>query len=109
MSYFFDVENREAKKVAPGVRIRTFWADQMLLSVVDVAAGAAVPMHNHPHEQAGTVINGRLQMTIAGETRWLEPGDTYIIPGGIDHMVLAGDEPARVLDVFSPVREAYQY
>jgi quercetin dioxygenase-like cupin family protein len=66
-------------------------------------------MHNHPHEQAGTIISGRLQMTIAGETRWLEPGDTYIIPGGVDHMAVTGDESARVLDIFSPVREAYQY
>jgi quercetin dioxygenase-like cupin family protein len=48
-------------------------------------------------------------MTIAGETRWLEPGDTYIIPGGVDHMAVTGDEPCRALDVFSPVREAYQY
>jgi quercetin dioxygenase-like cupin family protein len=109
MDYFCDVENREAKEVAPGVQIRTFWADQMLLSLVDLAANATVPMHNHPHEQAGTVLNGRLKMTIAGETRWLEPGDTYIIPGGVDHMAVTGDEPCRALDVFSPVRDAYQY
>ena len=109
MSYFCDVENRESKEVAPGVRIRTFWADKMLLSLVDLDARAVVPLHNHPHEQAGTVVNGRLQMTIADETRWLEVGDTYIISGGVEHMAAAGDEPCRVLDVFSPVREAYQY
>lgn len=109
MNYFCDVENREVKEVAPGVQIRTFWANQIMLSMVDIEANATVPMHNHPHEQAGTVLNGRLQMTIAGEIRWLELGDTYIIPGGVDHMALTGDEPARVLDIFSPVREAYQY
>lgn len=109
MNYFCDVENREAKEVAPGVRIRTFWAEQMLLSVVDLDARAVVPPHSHPHEQAGTVLNGRLQMTIADETRWLEVGDTYLIPGGVEHMAAAGDDSVRVLDVFSPVREAYQY
>ena len=109
MNYYCDVENREAKEIVPGVRIRTFWANEMLLSMVDIDAHAVVPMHNHPHEQAGTIISGRLQMTIDGEARWLEPGDSYIIPGGVDHKAVAGDEPARALDVFSPVREEYQY
>jgi len=109
VNYYCDVENREAKEIVPGVRIRTFWANEMLLSMVDIDAHAVVPMHNHPHEQAGTIISGRLQMTIDGEARWLEPGDSYIIPGGVDHKAVAGDEPARALDVFSPVREEYQY
>jgi quercetin dioxygenase-like cupin family protein len=109
VNYYCDVENREAKEIVPGVRIRTFWAKEMLLSMVDIDAHAVVPMHNHPHEQAGTIISGRLQMTIDGEARWLEPGDSYIIPGGVDHKAVAGDEPARALDIFSPVREEYQY
>jgi quercetin dioxygenase-like cupin family protein len=109
MNYFCDLENREAREIVPGVRIRTFWANQMLLSMVELDAHAGVPTHNHPHEQAGVIISGRLQMTIDGEARWLEPGDSYIIPGGVDHMAVAGDEPARALDVFSPVRAEYQY
>jgi quercetin dioxygenase-like cupin family protein len=48
-------------------------------------------------------------MTIDGESRWIEQGDTYIIPGGIDHMAEVGDEPAKALDIFSPVREEYKY
>lgn len=109
MNYFCDLENRETKEIKPGVRIRTFWANEMLLSMVDIDPHAEVPTHNHPHEQAGTIISGRLQMTIAGEARWLETGDTYIIPGGVDHKAVAGDEPARALDIFSPVREEYKY
>ena len=109
MDYFNDLENREAKELAPGVMARTFWGNKMLLSIVDLEPGAVVPLHSHPHEQAGTVINGRLQLTIAGETRWVESGATYIIPGGIEHKAVGGDEPTRVLDIFSPVREDYQY
>ena len=109
MSYFCDIENREAREIVPGVKIRTFWKNEMLLSVVDLAANAVVPMHNHPHEQAGTIISGRLQMTIDEEARWLEPGDSYIIPGGVNHKAVTGDEPARALDIFSPVRAEYQY
>ena len=109
MQYFCDLEKREAKQTAPGVDIRTFWGNEMLLSIVDLDANTATPIHSHPHEQAGTVISGELEMNINGEKRWLKPGDTYIIPGGIEHGGRTGDTLARVLDIFSPVREDYQY
>jgi len=107
--YFCDLEERETREIAPGVRIRTFWGERMLISVVDLDPNAVVPEHNHEHEQCGTVISGEMALTIGGETRHLKPGDTYLIPSGVDHMARTGEGPARVLDVFSPVREAYQY
>jgi quercetin dioxygenase-like cupin family protein len=109
MRHFCDLESREAKEIAPGVHIRTFWGHEMLLSIADLAANAVVPAHSHPHEQGGTVVFGELELTIGGETRWLQPGDTYIIPGGMEHGARTGDAPARILDIFSPVREEYQY
>jgi len=109
MKPFFDVDNREAKEIAPGVQIRTAWGKEMLLSATDIAAHAVVPLHQHPHEQAGTLLSGEFELTIDGETRWLKPGDVYLIPSGVEHGGRAGATPARVLDVFSPVREEYQY
>lgn len=107
--YFCDIENREAREVVPGIHIRTFWGEKMLLSVVDLDPGAELPLHSHPHEQSGTVISGSMTLTIAGETRQLQPGDAYIIPGGVEHSAIAGPLPTRVIDIFSPVREEYQY
>ena len=60
-------------------------------------------------EQCGTVISGELELTIAGKTRRLRPGEVYIIPGGVQHGGRAGETQCQVLDVFSPVREDYQY
>ena len=48
-------------------------------------------------------------MTIEDETRMLESGDIYIIPGGVEHSARTGQESARVMDVFNPVREEYKY
>ena len=107
--YFCDIENREKKEIVKGVHIRTFWGSEMLVAIVDLAAKAVVPVHAHPQEQIGTVISGTLEMTIAGESRWLAPGDTYVIPGGAEHGAITGDRPARAIDIFSPVREDYQY
>ncbi|KPJ61564.1 MAG: hypothetical protein AMJ46_00155 [Latescibacteria bacterium DG_63] len=109
MQHFCDLEKREEKKMMPGVRMRTFWGERMLLSVVNLNPNAVIPSHNHPEEQVGTVISGKLGLTIDGETRWLGTGDTYIIPSGVDHGAMTGEAPTRVLDVFSPIRKAFQY
>jgi quercetin dioxygenase-like cupin family protein len=66
-----------------------------------------VPEHRHPHEQAGYVLSGRVRFTIGGETRVLGPGDMFLVPPDVPHAVSSVDGPARVLDVFSPVREDY--
>jgi quercetin dioxygenase-like cupin family protein len=55
------------------------------------------------------VLEGELEFIIAGESRLLHPGEIYMIPGGVEHMVRVGDSPAKVLDVFSPVREDLKY
>ena len=109
MKYLCDFENREAKEMLPGVRIRTFWGKEMLLSLVDLDANTTVPMHSHLHEQAGTIISGEMEMTIGGEKKLLKTGDTYIIPGNVQHNAVTGNKPAQVLDIFSPVREEYKY
>ncbi len=109
MKYLCDFENRESKEMLPGVKIRTFWGKEMLLSLVDIDANTTIPMHSHLHEQAGTVISGELEMTISGEKRVFKEGETYIITGNIQHSAVTGDKPAQVLDIFSPVREEYKY
>ena len=107
--YFCDIENRESKEIVPGVRVRTFWQTEMVLCAVDLEPGAIVPTHSHMHEQCGTVMSGRIKFVIGDETKWLEPGDAYIIPGNLEHMAEAGDTPVRLFEVFSPVREDFKY
>jgi len=106
---FFDLENRTRKSVVPGIDIRTFWGDEMLLSVADLEPGAVLPPHSHPHEQGGVILSGELTLTIGDETRVLHVGDMYIAPGGVEHSGVAGLEGCVALDIFSPVREEYKY
>lgn len=67
--------------------------------------GAAVPEHDHPHEQVGTVTSGVLTFFVDGETLRVGPGDTFAIPGGEPHAAAnEGDVPVEGVDVFSPPR-----
>ena len=104
MQYYHDPKNREDKELAPGVWARTFWGENLMLAVVRFDPGAEVPAHEHPHEQAGTVLSGQVEFVIGGETRLLSAGDIYLIPSNIEHSAKAGPDPAEVLDVFNPVR-----
>lgn len=107
--YFHDAQNRQTKELAPGVRTRTFWGDNLLLSVVEFDPDSAVPNHTHPHEQGGMMLEGEMEMGIAGESRVLYPGDVYVIPGNVEHWARSVNGPAKALDIFSPVREEFKY
>lgn len=91
----------------PGVTLTTNAGEKIMLSVVQFKEGAEVPVHQHPHEQGGILVSGRLRFTIGERTEILEAGDQWIIPGNTPHTVVAIDGPAMALDVFYPIREDY--
>ena len=108
MSYFRDPSQVERRELAPGVMLRAMWGDKVMMSMVEVSPRAVVPNHTHPHEQAGLVLQGEFEFTIGGETKWVRPGDAYVIPGGVEHSLVGSDGWSLVLDIFSPPREEYK-
>lgn len=73
MSYFSDSSEITRKEVAPGVVLRTMWGDKVMISLVEVAPGAIMPLYSHPTEQTGIMMQGEFEMAIGGETRVLKP------------------------------------
>ena len=108
MSQTSNLFEGEALELAPGVRARPLFGDGAMLNLIDFEPNARVPVHSHPHEQLGIVIEGRLVMHIAGVDHDLGPGGAYQIPGGVEHGAWTGENACRVLDVFQPVREDYR-
>ena len=105
--YFPTPEEHSQHTIFPGVNIHTCGTDRLTLSVVELAANSVVEEHAHPHDQIGFLISGRLHFFIGDEDKILGPGDTWCIPGGVQHKVITLDEPARAIDVFTPRREEY--
>lgn len=106
---FYDLDARTAREIFTGITTRTFWGENLLLSYVTFEPHAQATAHNHPHEQAGVIISGMMDMTIGDETRTLRPGEIYLAPGGVMHAVKAGADGCVALEIFSPVRELLQY
>jgi quercetin dioxygenase-like cupin family protein len=65
-----------------------------------------IPAHTHPHEQIGYLISGHVIFHIDGEKYDTRPGDSWCIPGGVEHMVDILED-SLVIEVFSPVRDEY--
>ncbi len=65
-----------------------------------------VPFHNHPNEQAGYVISGKIRLQFESYDEILQHGDTYVIPENVDHS-LEVIEAGEVIDVFTPPRDDY--
>ena len=62
--------------------------------------------HSHPQEQMVYVLTGRLAF-ICGQDRFeIAAGDSFIVPGGIEHEA-AALENCVVIDVFHPTRPDY--
>ena len=104
---FIKIDDYEPIELAPGAKARTPYGENIMLSYLELEAGSIIPLHKHPHEQAGMLLNGRMELTIGDDTNLCEAGEMFIIPANTPHTAKPVDGPAVVLDVFSPVREDY--
>lgn len=91
----------------PGVNFRTLaFGERTHLTEFRLAHGTIIPGHDHPHEQTGYLVSGRMTFMIAGETFDTEPGDGWSIRGGVSHSVEVLED-CVVIEVFAPPREDY--
>ena len=102
------LSTRKPLAVWPGVRAWAVRGDEMTFATVELDPSSVVSQHQHPNEQIGLVLRGSLTVTIGGQRRELQAGDSYVIPGNVPHDAVAGPEGCTVVDVFSPPREDWE-
>ena len=108
MGTFDSLDGVRPYKIWDGAVARAIRGEKITFAVVDLDPDRAVPEHHHANEQIGMVLKGSITMTIAGESRRLGVGDTYVIPSDVPHSAETGPEGASVLDVFTPTREDWE-
>ena len=93
--------------VLPGIELKTLVHGEKTLMVEFVLEKACqLPKHSHLHEQTGYLVTGNIQLTIGSEEYDVMPGDSWCIPGGVDHGAKIIEDSVAI-EVFSPVREDY--
>ncbi len=90
-----------------GIHYKTLsYGDKTLMAKFKLEKDKVLPEHEHPHEQIGLLISGRINLTIDGELHEVHPGDSWCIPGGVEHRADIIEDSVAV-EVFSPVREDF--
>jgi quercetin dioxygenase-like cupin family protein len=105
---FVDLGTLPVKEQIKGFHGRAIHTGTQSFLYWSVEAGAAIPMHSHHHEQVAHVLSGRFELTLAGETRVLEPGLVAVIPPHVPHGGKAITD-CQLLDVFLPERDDYKW
>ena len=103
---FIDTGKLKVVEKRPGWRGREFHSASNTFVWWDFAAGADIHRHDHDQEEAWHVIEGELEVTIAGKTQRCGPGAAAIIPPNTKHSVVARTS-GRALVVDYPLREGF--
>ena len=82
------------------------YSGNLMLVRHEMQKGWVGAKHSHPHEQLVYVISGHIRFTGGGKTFDARSGDSFVVPGGVEHQASALEE-SEVLDVFTPYREEY--
>ncbi len=97
----------ESRQLLEGIDLTTLvHGEKTLMGRFKIAKGSAIPAHSHPHEQTGIMISGKVRFNVDGEQMDVEAGDSWCLPGGVEHSAEALED-SIIIEVFSPVREDY--
>jgi quercetin dioxygenase-like cupin family protein len=100
-----DTNTLEVKEPRQGWRGRFFHSEHRTFAYYAAVAGASIHEHAHPNDKVWNVIEGKLEITIAGKTRLVGRGEAAVIPPGTAHSVRVTTD-ARAIVVDHPRRES---
>lgn len=99
--------NNDYIAVIPGIDRKTLvHGEKTLMTEFLLNKGCRLPSHTHPHEQTGYLVKGRMRLMIGTEENEVFPGDSWCIPGDVEHSAEIIEDSVAV-EVFAPVREEY--
>jgi quercetin dioxygenase-like cupin family protein len=102
---FLDTKELSVKEPLPGWKGRFFSSQNMTFGYYEIVEGSSIHEHFHDNEEVWHVIEGELEVTIAGERRVAGAGCVAMIPPNTLHSVVALTN-GRAIVVDYPLRES---
>ena len=99
MGFQKSVNQMDLQEFRPGIRSTAEFGDKLVMACMEIDPEKEDTGHQHPFEQCGIVIEGKIEIFIGDTHSILEVMDTYFIPAGVTHGWKTFDIPARILDV----------
>ncbi len=98
---FWDLRRLPLEPFRPGVTSKAVMGDHLIMVCMQIAPDKQDAGHQHPFDQCGIVLEGRIEMFIGEERRVLGPEECYFIPAGVTHGWKTFEKPVKLLDVSS--------
>ncbi len=95
-------------QLSPGIRFKPVFGKNILFNYVYFEPNTVAPMHQHPEEQIGTMLEGEYEFEMNGEKRMIRPGDVYVVPPHVPHSARTYDKGCVALDILSPPRSGFR-
>jgi quercetin dioxygenase-like cupin family protein len=105
---FIDSSKLPTVERLPGWRGRYFDSANMTFAHYEFDAGSSIHEHSHPQEEVYEIIEGELELTVAGVTQRLGPGFIGIVPSNTLHSVKAISS-GKLIVVDYPLREGFSH
>jgi quercetin dioxygenase-like cupin family protein len=106
MMFFIDTAKLDVLNKRPGWRGRLFHSQNNTFVWWQFDKGADIHHHHHEQEEVWHVVDGELEVTVAGKTQRCGPGTVAIIPPNTAHSVRVV-EAGRAIVVDHPLRENF--
>jgi quercetin dioxygenase-like cupin family protein len=103
---FVNTNNLPVIERLPGWNRPYFNTQNMTFAHYDFTRGSSIHEHFHPEEEVYEALEGKLEVTVDGEARIVEPGLVAIVPGNARHSVRALTD-GRAIIVDHPVRPEF--
>jgi quercetin dioxygenase-like cupin family protein len=89
----------------PGLQRRSFDTSEATVNEYTFRPTAAFPLHRHPQEQITLVLEGSVELTVAGRRVGLQKGDWSVVGADVEHSIRAGADGAKILAIVVPRRD----
>jgi mannose-6-phosphate isomerase-like protein (cupin superfamily) len=98
---FWDLKSLRLEDFRPGIRSKAEIGDKLIMVCMEIGPEKEDTGHDHPFDQCGIVLQGRIEMFIGKERRLLGPNDTYFVASRELHGWKTFDTPVTILDICS--------
>lgn len=103
---FYDVSELQEVPLVNGITLSAIYGEKISVSFLNLPPLSRLPIHHHPNEQVGIVLDGEIEYTIGEETRLCRKGMAFVIPPNAPHsLVVVSDKSAKLADIFTPPRK----
>ena len=99
MMSFWNLAKLPLSEFKPGIMSQAAIGEHLLMAYMEIAPGKEDTGHEHPFDQCGVVVEGKIEMFIGGERKLLGPKEAYFMPAGVRHGWKTFDKPVKVLDI----------